>query len=181
MVGILRSRKEGGSDHWKECLLFTTVCLRIYFPLILTGYKSPGGKGCHIQLVYLSSDWKYRRGTLCTASLKTKMPKMPGELCGDWYPQACNRILLPPFTAQIKRNPRWLRCPNAKAKTKLLLCFWGYFETHLSCTPKMFLSRSFYSVSHAGLLTGPLLPLCLRHFSKSRFCPWKKTYAYQSE
>lgn len=101
--------------------LHHTVCLRIYFPLILTGYKSPGGKDCHIQLVYLSSDWKYHRGTLYTALLKTKMSKMPRELGGDrgeWYPQACNRILLPPFTAYIKRNSRWLRRPNAKAKAK---------------------------------------------------------------
>lgn len=106
--------------------LHHTVCIRIYFPLNLTGYKSPGAKDCHIQLMYLSSDWKYCRGTLCSASLKTKVTKMPGELgaWGECYPQACRRMLLAPFTAYIKRNSGWLRCPNVKAKAKLLLCFW---------------------------------------------------------
>lgn len=91
----------------------TVSLLKIYFPPIVTGYKSLGGKDCHIQLVYLSSDWKYRRGTLCSASLKTKMTKMPGELRdrGEWYPQICKRILLVPLTAYIKSNLRWLRCP----------------------------------------------------------------------
>lgn len=59
------------------------VCIRIYFPLNLTGYEFPGAKDCHIQLMYLSSDREYCRGTLCSASLKTKVTKMPGEL-GAW-------------------------------------------------------------------------------------------------
>lgn len=107
------------------------VCrLRIYFPPIVTGNKSLGGKDCHIQLVYLSSDWKYLRGTLCSASLHTKMTEMPGELRnrGEWYPQACKRILLASFTAYIKRNLGWLRCSNAKAKPKLLFCFQAIFR-----------------------------------------------------
>lgn len=74
-------------------------------------------------------------------------------------------ISLAPFTAYIKRNSRWLRCPNVKVKTKLLLCFSDYFETCLSCTPTtLSLHHSFVSSSLCGF-TGPLLPFYLRQFS----------------
>lgn len=55
-----------------------TVCLRICFPLILTGYKSLGGGDRHIQLC-ICPQTRNITDRVCAVLLRTKMTRMPGQ------------------------------------------------------------------------------------------------------